>query len=65
MKKTVELGILMMKILLGCTMFALGFDLFLVPHGLNSGGISGLSMVVVKVLGFGTVGTVTALINLF
>jgi len=64
MKKTVELGILMMKILLGCTMFALGFDLFLVPHGLNSGGISGLSMVVVKVLGFGTVGTVTALINL-
>ena len=64
MKKSVEFGILMVKILAGCMLFALGFNLFLVPHGLNSGGVSGLSMVIVKLLGFGTVGTVTALINL-
>lgn len=53
-----------LKITVGCAIFALGFDLFLVPHGLNAGGLSGLSMVIVYVLGFGTVGTVTALINL-
>lgn len=53
-----------LKIAVGCAIFALGFDLFLVPHGLNAGGLSGLSMVIVYVLGFGTVGTVTALINL-
>ena len=52
------------KITLGCFLFALGFDLFLVPHDLNAGGISGLSMIIVKLTGFGTVGLLTALINL-
>jgi uncharacterized membrane-anchored protein YitT (DUF2179 family) len=45
-------------------MFSLGFDLFLEYHGLNAGGISGLSMIIVKLTGFGTVGLLTALINL-
>jgi len=53
-----------LKIGIGCAIFALGFDLFLVPNGLNAGGLSGLSMVLVFVLGFGTVGTVSAVINL-
>ena len=53
-----------LKITVGCAVFALGFDLFLVPHGLNAGGLSGLSQVLVYVLGFGTVGTITAIINL-
>lgn len=48
----------------GCALFGLGFDLFLAPNGLNAGGISGLSMVLVHFLGFGTVGTVTAILNL-
>ena len=48
----------------GCALFGLGFNLFLAPNGLNAGGISGLSMVLVHFLGFGTVGTVTAILNL-
>lgn len=54
----------MAKIFLGSAMFALGFDLFLEPNGLNAGGLSGLAMVLVHLLGFGTVGTVTAIVNL-
>lgn len=52
------------KILLGCIFFGLGFNLFLLPNGLNAGGISGLSMVLVQLTGFGTVGTITAVVNL-
>lgn len=52
------------KIILGSALFALGFDLFLVSNNLNSGGISGLAMVLVKLTGFGSVGTVTMLLNL-
>ena len=48
----------------GAALFALGFDLFLVPNDLNPGGISGLSMIVVELLGFGSVGTLNILINL-
>lgn len=54
----------LIKITAGCAMFGLGFNLFLEPNGLNAGGISGLSMVLVHFLGFGSIGTITALINL-
>ena len=50
--------------LAGSAIFALGFDIFLMPNDLNPGGISGLSMVVVELLGFGSVGTLSILINL-
>ena len=50
--------------LLGSFVFALGFDFFLAPNDLNSGGISGLAMVAVELLGFGSVGTLSILINL-
>ena len=50
--------------ILGSLLFALGFSLFLVPNGLNTGGISGLAMVVVELLGVGTVGSITFLVNL-
>lgn len=53
-----------LKMVLGCALFGLGFNLFLAPNGLNAGGISGLSMSLVHLLNFGTVGSVTALINL-
>ena len=49
---------------LGSAVFSLGFALFLAPNDLNPGGISGLSMVVVKLLGFGSVGALNILINL-
>ena len=50
--------------LVGSFVFALGFDFFLAPNDLNSGGISGLAMVVVELLGFGSVGTLSILITL-
>lgn len=49
--------------ILGGVIFALGFDLFLLPHGLNSGGVSGLSMALVELLGFGSVGVFQIAIN--
>lgn len=52
------------KLIIGDVLFALGFNLFLTPHGLNAGGLSGLAMVLVHFLGFGTVGVVTAVFNL-
>lgn len=48
----------------GCAFFGLGFSLFLEPNGLNAGGLSGLAMVLVEVTGFGTVGTITMLMNI-
>lgn len=48
----------------GSTVFALGFSLFLAPNDMNPGGISGLSMVLVELLHFGSVGTLSILINL-
>ncbi len=53
-----------LKITLGCALFAVGFNLFLAPNNLNAGGLSGLAMVLVHVLGRGSVGTVTILMNI-
>ena len=49
---------------LGSAMFALGFAVFLQPNGMNSGGISGLAMVIVELLGIGSVGVISIVINL-
>lgn len=64
MKKLRELLIQVLKIALGCVLFALGFDLFLAPNEINAGGLSGLAMVLVRLLGFGSIGTVLVLMNL-
>ena len=50
--------------ILGSTVFALGFAVFLEPNDMNPGGISGLAQVAVELLGFGSVGTLNILINL-
>ena len=50
--------------ILGSAMFAVGFALFLQPNDMNSGGISGLAMIIVELLDFGSVGTLSILINL-
>ena len=50
--------------ILGSTLFALGFALFLAPNSINTGGISGLAMVLVETLGFGSVGSLSILVNL-
>ena len=52
------------KIALGCAIFALGMDLFLFSNDLTAGGISGVALIINHVLGVGTVGTITAMINL-
>ena len=64
MKKYADFLLWLLKMAVGCFLFGLGFDLFLEPYGMNSGGISGLAMVLVHVLGFGTVGSINLIINL-
>lgn len=58
-----KLGWVIMTVL-GSTVFAMGFALFLMPNDMNAGGISGLAQVVVEILGFGSVGTLSIIINL-
>ena len=64
MKKVLDTGLWLGKLVVGAALFSLGFDLFLEPNGLNAGGLTGLAMVLVHFLGFGSVGTVTTLMNL-
>jgi len=64
MDKVKGIALDLVKCMIGCALFGLGFNLFLEPNGLNAGGITGLSMILVHLLGVGTVGTVTALLNL-
>ena len=52
------------KIIAGCLLFSAGFAFFLEPNNVNAGGITGLAMLVVHLLGIGTVGTLSVLINL-
>ena len=53
-----------LKIVVGCALFSLGFNLFLLPNQLNAGGLSGLAMALVRVLGYGSIGMLTILMNL-
>ena len=48
----------------GSAIFAFGFAVFLLPHDMNAGGISGLAQVIVEIIDFGSVGTLSILINL-
>ena len=48
----------------GSAVFSAGFAFFLQPNDLSPGGISGLAMVAVELLGFGTTGIFSILINL-
>ncbi len=64
MKKFPSTALWVGNIMLGCAIFALAFDLFLEPNGLTSGGISGLAMIIIHLFPIGTVGLVTAILNL-
>lgn len=48
----------------GSALFAAGFSFFLQPNDLSPGGISGLALVATEVLGFGSVGLFSVLMNL-
>lgn len=50
--------------IIGSAIFAAGFALFLEPNDISPGGVSGLALVIVRSLNFGSVGTLTILINL-
>lgn len=52
-----------LRTIIGCALFAVGFNIFLAPSELNAGGISGLAMVVDQVLKTGSVGSVAAVMN--
>ncbi len=53
-----------LKVAVGCALFGLGFNLFLAPNGLNAGGLSGLAMILTRILKIGTVGGITLIMNL-
>ena len=64
MNQTKKIAVLIIKTALGCALFGLGLNLFLIPNGLNAGGLSGLAMVLTHFTGIGTVGTITMLMNI-
>ena len=64
MEKGMKTLIWFAKIIAGCAIFAAGFAVFLEPNDLNAGGISGLAMMLVHLLDFGSVGLLTMLMNL-
>ena len=64
MKSKVRFVFNILQIIAGGVLFGVAFDLFLEPYNMNAGGLSGLAMILVHLLGEGTVGTVTMLINI-
>ena len=48
----------------GSLVFSIGFAFFLQPNDMSPGGISGLALVITELLGFGSVGMLSILINL-
>lgn len=53
-----------LQIIAGSVLFGTGFNLFMLPHNMNAGGLSGLSMILVHLLDVGTVGMLTILLNI-
>lgn len=53
-----------LETIVGSALFSVGFAFFLQPNDMSSGGISGLALVAVELLGFGSVGLYTVIINL-
>ena len=64
MKKFGMIWTIAWKTVIGCAIFGVGFNLFLEPNALNAGGIAGFAMAIVHLLNFGSVGLLSALINL-
>ena len=64
MKKILPHIIWVSSIIVGCAIFALGMDLFLFNNDMTAGGISGVALILNHIFGIGTVGSITALINL-
>lgn len=54
----------LIKVIIGCGIFGLGFDLFLMPNDLNAGGISGLAMVIAHPFQLKNVGFISMIFNI-
>ena len=52
-----------MRVVIGCALFGLGFDLFLQPNHMNVGGVSGIGQLLEHLIGFGSVAFWSVLIN--
>ncbi len=63
MSKKFGIALDILKTTIGCALFGVGFSIFLLPNGLNTGGLSGLAMVIVELIQCSSVGVVTAVIN--
>ena len=63
-KKRLKLVKDLAKTGVGCALFGFGLNFFLMPAELNAGGLSGLAMVLQYLLQFGTVGTLTLIMNI-
>lgn len=64
MKKKIKALLWCGKIILGSMLYALGFNLFLNPNHLNAGGVTGLLMVLIHLIKFGSMGALTMIVNL-
>jgi len=65
MKKFLSPIFWVLKIIVGSALFSLGFDLFLEPSGFSCGGLSGIALIITHFFSFGTIGTITAVMNVF
>jgi uncharacterized membrane-anchored protein YitT (DUF2179 family) len=50
-------------ILLGSAIFSLGFDLFLEPNRINTGGLTGVAQLLTSLLHWGSIGLISAILN--
>ena len=65
MKKKVWTGIKrFLWIIVGCVIFALGFDIFLLPHQFGAGGVSGLAVIINAFVPFLSVGMISLIVNI-
>lgn len=64
MKRFLRPAFELLELVAGCALLALGFNIFLEPNDINAGGLTGLAMVLHRVLGFGSIGLFVFLMNL-
>ena len=50
-------------IILGSAIFSLGFDLFLEPNQINTGGLTGVAQLLTSILHWGSIGLISAILN--
>ena len=62
-RKTLRQIINLIAVAVGCAVYAVGFDLFLSPYDIVPGGASGVAMIINRIFGAPSIGTIIILIN--